>query len=295
MTNLHRFIPDADAVAREIPDLKNIQFHTRGGQKLVYTCSYEGTTYALKLIPLLEEINDEVAGMVQKRAEREIKIMETIKSPFFIKTGPTTPSIITISNKQFLQYTEELVDGTDLQKILMTRSLTIEETVLLAIQMTYVINEFWENSYIHRDIKPNNIMMKIDGTFVLLDAGVAFDLNDDSLTFFQEPVGTRIYMSPEQLQQTGRELDFRSDLFSLGVTLYEALTQKHPFVSNGKNGTQIIASILTASHIPLKSIRDDIPKHLDTVVNRLLAKRPHMRFKKCDLLLKEFNQIREEM
>jgi serine/threonine-protein kinase len=188
------------------------------------------------------------------------------------------------------------IEGKDLKELIKERPFTLEECIKLGLQISSVVQSFWDYQYIHRDIKPNNIMLKDDGNFILLDAGVAFDVNDTSLTIGPEQPGTKIYMSPEQLAQSGREIDFRSDLFSLGVVLYEALTQQHPFVDFSRNYTQNIASILNSKAIAIENFRDDVPKSLNRLITtRLLAKRPHLRYRKCELLLQELNNIREEL
>ncbi|MGD7025201.1 serine/threonine-protein kinase [Rossellomorea vietnamensis] len=220
----------SEKIQNIISEASDISFLAEGGQKFVYTCSIDEQKYVIKLIPLYEEFGDDVKNTILRRVEREIKIMETIESPFFIKTGPIEPNIAIIDGHEYYYYSEVFIEGKDLKEIISKRSLTVEETVKLGIEISSVIQALWELQYIHRDIKPNNIMLADDGRFVLLDAGVAFDLNDVSLTVGHQQPGTKIYMSPEQLAQSGREIDFRSDLFSLGTVLYEGLTRQHPFV-----------------------------------------------------------------
>ena len=291
-----RQAPQNEEIAKLVPDFSDIEFLSEGGQKFVYTGSKDNEKYAIKLIPLYEEYGEDIKNTILKRAQREFTIMERVNSPFFIKTGPTTPSIATIDNHEYFFYSECFVEGKDLMDLIKDRNFSVEETIRLGLQVSSVIQLFWDHQYIHRDIKPNNIMLKDDGNFILLDAGVAFDLNDVSLTMGHQQPGTKMYMSPEQLAQSGREIDFRSDLFSLGVVLYEVLTQQHPFVDHSRNHTQNIAAILSSQAIGVENFRNDVPKSLSKlIVTRLLAKRPHLRYRKCELLLKELNKIREEI
>lgn len=295
VVNLYnRIAPSNEQVASLNSEFSDIHFLSEGGQKFVYTGILDNEKYAIKLIPLYEDYGEDIKESILKRAQRELTIMETVDSPFFIKKGPTTPKIIIIGSNEYYCYSEIFINGQDLKEIIETRQFTIEETLHLGIQMSSVIHEFWKFQYIHRDIKPNNIMLTEYGDFVLLDAGVAFDLKDVSLTRGPDQPGTKIYMSPEQLVQTGREIDFRSDLFSLGVVLYEVLTQRHPFVDFTRNATQNITSILNSKATSIVNMRNDIPQSLDKLITtRLLAKRPHLRFRKCELLLQELNRIRE--
>ncbi|MCK6206330.1 serine/threonine protein kinase [Bacillus infantis] len=292
----NRNTPNNNDVASLVTEFEEIEFLSEGGQKFVYTGTIEDEKFAIKLIPLYEEYGEDVKNTILKRAQRELTIMERIDSPFFIKKGPTEAKIITLDGHDYFCYSEIFINGQDLQEVIKTRHFTLEEAIQLGLQISSVIEGFWVHQYIHRDIKPNNILLKDDGNFLLLDAGVAFDLNDVSLTRGHEQPGTKIYMSPEQLAQTGREIDFRSDLFSLGVVLYEVLTQRHPFVDFSRNATQNIASILNSNARSIVNFRAEIPRSLDRLITtRLLAKRPHLRFRKCELLLQELNKIREEI
>ncbi|MCA1318368.1 serine/threonine protein kinase [Bacillus tianshenii] len=292
----NRKAPEIAEIQNVLSTFSNVSFLSEGGQKFVYVGILEEKKYAIKLIPLYEEYGEDVRNTILRRAEREFTIMERIDTPFFIKTGPIKPDLVTIDKHEYFYYSEEFIEGKDLKEIIANRPLTLRESIQLGIEMSSVIQSFWELQYIHRDIKPNNIMLSQDGRFILLDAGVAFDLNDDSLTIGHQQPGTKIYMSPEQLAQSGREIDFRSDLFSLGIVLYEALTQSHPFVDYSRNHTQNIASIINSQAIGIDNFRDDVPKSFNRlIVTRLLAKRPHLRFRKCELLLEEINKIREEI
>ncbi|WP_375104471.1 serine/threonine-protein kinase [Paenibacillus sp. RS8] len=289
-------IIEEDVISKELSYLGDIKYLTKGGQKLVYTCTYQEVSYALKLVPLREDLGDErIENMIIRRAEREINIMEKITSPFFVKLGPTEPGIYKFNDKKYYCYIEQLIDGEPLNEVIKRRSLDNLEATTLAQQIVSVIKEFTENHYIHRDIKPNNIMMLKD-SFILLDAGVAYDQSDvSSITKgFRQP-GTDLFMSPEQLVETGREIDFRSDLFSLGVVLYMTLTRMHPFITPGLNETQVIAAILQSAHKPIDFYVPHAPKKLTNLVNRFLAKRPHLRYKNCDLIISEINSIKEEL
>lgn len=148
---------------------------------------------------------------------------------------------------------------------------------------------------VHRDVKPRNIMRRNSGDYVLLDTGLAFDLSDESLTAAFMTVGTPIYMSPEQLKNVRRGIDFRSDLFLLGIVMYEVITGKHPFFQRGINSMQLVANIISNQVEPPSTIRSDIPNSLNTIIMRLLAKEPHLRFKTCDSLINKLQQAREEI
>jgi eukaryotic-like serine/threonine-protein kinase len=286
---------DAEKIAECLSELKDVEYLAQGGQKLVYTCIIDDEKYALKLIGYPKEYPPEIHVTIEKRVLREIEIMKKIQSRFFIKSGPLKPVTITIDGEPYFVYTEEFIDGMDLKTYLKKQPLTINEAITMVNCLTATIKELWENNYVHRDIKPANIMINNVGDFILLDAGVAFDHTDESLTVYG-PVGTQIYMSPEQMNNsgTGRSLDFRSDLFSMGIVLYEALTQQHPFIQPNNTLTHVIGNILSAKPKPITEINKEVTINFERIINRLLAKRPNMRYRTCQLLQNDLNTLSEE-
>ena len=169
----------------------------------------------------------------------------------------------------------------------------IDELLTLAQQVSMAISEIWNFSKIHRDIKPGNIMRKdSSGDFVLLDMGLVFDLRDRSLS--DSPVGTFLYCSPEQLDFINRrkKLDFRSDLFLLGIVLYEMSTGHHPYITSPTNTKmEVLNNIVNMNPEPPINLRNDIPMHLNKVILRLLAKSPSLRYRSIEKLRQELNSL----
>ena len=135
--------------------------------------------------------------------------------------------------------------------------------------------------FVHRDIKPENIFlvgMDDEPRVKLLDFGVAGVLADDednpNLTKAGSVLGTPLYMSPEQAK--GRSVDARSDLWSVGAVMYQALTGRPPF--GGDNFQALVVSIVTQEHFPLETVRPDLPVRVTTVVERALEKEPQERW-----------------
>lgn len=275
-----------------------------GGQKLVFPCTLEGRKCALLYILLSDDpslfdgsdLEDEkqLADILDEefaRAKREIDIIGKCCSPHLVKLGPLDAQIIVYNNQLVFQFSEEWVEGDNLKSLISRDgALAIKDVVLMGIQLTSAIDELWSYSQVHRDIKPGNIMYHSESRiFTLLDMGMAFDLEDKSITAAGFAPGTLPYMSPEQIlyvqNGTKRLLDFRSDLYSLGVVLYECLTGAHPYCSARMNRTAIINAILNTSPPPPSSKRQEIPPELDKIVLRLLGKEPHLRFRSCSLLV----------
>ncbi len=147
-------------------------------------------------------------------------------------------------------------------------------------QVAEALEEAHAHGVIHRDIKPANVMITPKGQVKVLDFGVAKLLaarggdTTQSLVETQGVIGTPRYMSPEQA--LGKEVDARTDLWSLGILYYEALTEETPF--NGKSGVAILRAILDEPLLPLRTLREDVPAQAEQIVARALEKDPEKRY-----------------
>jgi serine/threonine-protein kinase len=171
----------------------------------------------------------------------------------------------------------ELVEGESLATVLAKGALPAPEAVRIIRHVAEALAEAHEKGVVHRDVKPDNVIVGKRGTKVL-DFGIAKQLvsTTDSPTLTQAGliVGTPFYMSPEQA--LGRPVDARSDLFSLGVVLYEALAGKRPF--EGESVTETMMNIIMQEAPDLAVTVPSLPSSLVDVVNRALQKKPERRF-----------------
>lgn len=265
---------------------------TDGGQKVVRKCSIDGVHYALKMLLAQapkegEQTMEDDGGVANfRRAKREIQTMDQCSSPYIVKPGPIGLDLCKVGGMVIPFYTEEWIDGRTLADIIsQSGRLEIGETVKLGCQMALAIGELWSLKKLHRDLKPLNIMHRTNGDFVLIDLGLVFDFDDQSLTKNMGPVGTAEYVAPERLVYRGsRNLDFRTDMFSLGIILYEASTGVHPFCTPGMSREEILDAILDDMPKPPSSIVTGVPTKLDNVILRLLSKRVHSRYNSIDML-----------
>ncbi|USG65134.1 serine/threonine protein kinase [Brevibacillus ruminantium] len=304
-----------DEVKEICPECNEIEFVGKGGQKTVFSCLINEDKFAIKFLDLtniqnqqapqdllslnsqitvspMEDIREDVLA----RAKREIDIMDRCETPTLVKLGPIGMTFVDYNNKKLLYFTEELINGDDLHTIIRRdKQISLQEGIQLGIDIATAVKHLWEIKMVHRDVKPKNIMRRDNGSYVLLDTGLAFDLTDESLTAAFMTVGTPIYMSPEQLKNVRRGIDFRSDLFLLGIVLYESLTGNHPFFTRGINSMQLVANIVSNQVEPPNKFRTDLPNSLNTVIMRLLAKEPHLRYKSCESLIDKLLQAREEI
>ncbi|MEZ5964299.1 MAG: bifunctional serine/threonine-protein kinase/formylglycine-generating enzyme family protein [Planctomycetota bacterium] len=133
------------------------------------------------------------------------------------------------------------------------------------------------NGVVHRDVKPQNLLLRRDtGAVVVVDFGIAKDLSFGAMTATESAPGTAYYMSPEQVATTRAGVDHRTDLFSLGVVLYELLTRRRPF--EGQTSRQVWDAITSLEPPPVRKVNADVPRDLELVCAKALEKDRHHRY-----------------
>ena len=167
----------------------------------------------------------------------------------------------------------EIVSGGDLaQYVKPGKLLPVEDVLQIGFKCCGALEYAFAQGIVHRDIKPANIMI-VQGTDVkIADFGAAFLRKSQAVQ--TAAMGSPFYMSPEQIEQ--KELTLHSDMYSLGVVLYELLTGKRPFVSDNLEG--LVKKILTETPAPPSSLRKDLPKDIDLAMLKLLGKKPEHRY-----------------
>ena len=144
------------------------------------------------------------------------------------------------------------------------------------IEAAEALHHAHEHGVVHRDIKPSNLMVDGHGHLWITDFGLAMTDQDSSLTMTGDIVGTLRYMSPEQVSGRRHGLDHRTDIYSLGVTLYELLTRRPPF--SGENRQLVLRQILDEEPCGLRQFDKAIPRDLETIVLKSMAKEPRARY-----------------
>ncbi len=205
----------------------------------------------------------------------------------------THPNIVVVfdaGEEDGLYYiTMELVEGKSLQALLddghafpLPRVLRIMDQACSALQFAH------ERNVVHRDIKPANLMLTADDTVKVTDFGTAKILQFGTMQQTAHVMGTPSYMSPEQVK--GRAVDGRSDIFSLGVMLYEMVTGEKPFP--GQNITTVIYKIVNEEPVPPKQVDPTIHAGISAVVMKALAKDPEVRYQSCREMLEDLRNYR---
>jgi serine/threonine protein kinase len=208
------------------------------------------------------------------RFVREIRLLATLQHPN-IATLHTA-----FRREQELVMIMECVEGEDLGRRLPT-GLTLEESLRYTRQVLAALSYAHHRGIIHRDIKPSNIMITPQGEVKLLDFGLALSAPDQRLTTTGALVGSMHYIAPEHI--SGEPHDARSDIYAVGVTLYEMITGRLPI--EGTTHLQVIAGHLQHAPMPPTQVNPKIPAALSATVLRALAKNPKERWPTADAFL----------
>lgn len=177
-----------------------------------------------------------------------------------------------VEQQQFIVM--ECVDGQTLRDRFQKGSLKLNEAFSYAVQIGDALQEAHGKGIVHRDIKPDNIMVNSKNQIKVMDFGLAKLKGSLKLTRTSSTVGTLAYMAPEQIQ--GEEADARSDIFSFGAVVYEMLAQHTPF--RGEHEAALMYSIVNEEPEPIEKYRQDIPPDCMRILKRALEKDPEDRY-----------------
>jgi TolB-like protein/Tfp pilus assembly protein PilF len=182
-------------------------------------------------------------------------------------------------------------EGEPLKSRIAKGQLQIEQAIDLAIQSAQGLQKAHEKGIVHRDIKPGNIIITNDGVAKIVDFGLAKLSGQTLLTKSGTPLGTAAYMSPEQAR--GEQVDHRTDIWSLGVLMYEMITGQLPFKSEYQEA--IVYSILNESPKPLTGLRNDVPMELERIVKKAMQKDRGLRYQHVAELVADLAALRAEL
>ncbi len=228
-----------------------------------------GRRVALKTIRANGEDDAETREFTE-RFLREAQAAGTLSHPNIVTIHDVGEEVETGTSFIAMEY----VEGKNLKQLLKDKvSFSYDRIAEIVISVGDALDYAHRRGIVHRDVKPANIILTTDGTVKITDFGIA-KMESSSLTATGQFLGTPNYMSPEQV--TGEVVDGRSDLFSLGVVLYELLTKKKPFA--GDNLTSISYKIVHEEYPPLQTYDAAIPAEFNPILARALAKDPAARF-----------------
>ena len=254
---------------------------------------------------ILETIGEGGMGAVYKAEDRELgrtvalkvirpelasnpDILQRFKQEILLASKVTDRNIIRVydlGDAEGVKFiTMEFVEGEDLRHLLQSQSkLPAAEAVDIMEQVVSGLRAAHRVGIIHRDLKPGNIMRATDGRVLVMDFGLARSMQGDGMTQTGMMLGTMEYMSPEQAQ--AKDLDARSDIFTVGLILYELLTSIMPYQAESA-----IASLLKRTQqraIPVSDIDKNVPGALSNIVSKCLERDPALRYPSADDLLND--------
>lgn len=229
------------------------------------------------LLPNLESDPD-----LADRFMREIKVQASLQHPNIAALH----TALRLNNQLLMLI--EFVEGVSLEAELRKGPIPVAKAVEYIRQVLVALAYAHAHGVVHRDIKPANIMLTPDGTIKLMDFGIARIAEDRRLTQTGRTVGSLYYMSPEQIQGA-IDLDARSDLYSLGVSLYEMVTARRPF--QGDSDYSIMAAHLSARPVPPMELDASLPPALNDVILMAIAKEPGKRFQTADAFRKALESV----
>jgi len=232
---------------------------------------------ALKFLPAHTASNDDM----RSRFTREARAVAALSHPNIV----TIHEVGEWGGRPF--FAMEHVRGETLRAVIKQGKLSTNDAVRLAMQVCEGLHEAHEAGVVHRDIKPGNIIIDTKRRARILDFGLAMVSGEDKLTKTGSTLGTVGYMSPEQV--SGKQVDHRSDLFSVGVILYEMLTGRRPF--EGDNDAAIVRAITSSDPEPVARFKSGVTGQLQQILDKALSKDPSLRYQHADGMLSDLRRL----
>jgi serine/threonine protein kinase len=249
----------------------------------VYRVTDLATTATMALKVLHAPVMQQAGGL--PRFRREIEVLQKLDHPAI----PTIYDSGIIDGEMY--FVAEFIEGENLRELIRREgALEVERTLAIVTSVADALTKAHERGVIHRDVKPHNIMIDTDGGVHLLDFGLARGVGIDmkTITVSGMIVGTPEYMSPEQFE--GSRVDARSDIYSLGVVMFQMLTGALPF----EGDTPMALALKHTRQVPPdpRSIREDLPPWLGRIILRCLEKDQRKRYPNAEELTAALNKVR---
>ncbi|MEA2083986.1 MAG: serine/threonine-protein kinase [Thermodesulfobacteriota bacterium] len=290
--------PTIAEVQATVPAVRIIEELGEGTFKVAFRAEIGGREEALKLVRIPTDPGDATVEEInRRRAYREIDILGKCPSPYLVKLGQLQPEDREISGNTYILYSEELVAGDSLRKRIRSGYKPDQQELAgIGLALLDVIGRLAGMKVIHRDIKPENMVATDlpERPFVLLDLGVAFVQGGTRLTLDSRQIqGTLYYLAPEMLDVNFRQsLDYRADLYTMGLTLYEFASGVNPFARRDDAVYTTMYRIKHDRPQPLSALRPDLDKAMCSLIDQLIKKLPALRPANLTGLIKTMENYR---
>lgn len=262
----NHFSADSEELKKAFPFVDILKLHGEGGQKYVYQANF-GTkgTVAFKVIKVDQNI---------ERTVREITAAAGFDSNKFAEIYQYGKG--KVLNDEVVYIVEEFIEGETLRERINKAKISQEEALYIGIQLLYALADVAKQRLVHRDVKPENIMIDPDNRVVLLDFGIARHLELSSLTQDAAIFGphTPGYAAPEQIKNEKRAISTRTDLFSWGIIMYELLGNSNPFTHGCSNTSEVILKTLRYQPPRLTNCNSEISRIIDWCLQKPVHRRP---------------------
>ena len=273
----------AEEISVHFPELSSVHEMKPGGQKAVYSAVHgRYGAVVLKVIPGMGS-NDRVLREIEIVRQHRFSHVPAIYEAVTVEMG----------GNGYLCIIEQRILGDDLRMVLGRKErLALPEVLRCMDTLLATVAELEQESIVHRDIKPDNILRDRDGSFWLVDFGIARDVLNVSLTATSDHFGpySAGYSPPEQFQNMKRLIDSRTDLFAIGVTAYELLRGENPFHANANSVIAVLMKTATVTENPLM-IPGDLSGDLSAFIGTLMQKNPSFRPPTAAMALAWFREI----
>jgi len=253
-----------------------------GGMAIVF----KATDLLMRRLVAVKILKDEIAG-----DEPSVKRFINESKAVAMLSHPNIVNIYDVSVRDNIKYiVMEFVDGITLKNYMRHREvLNLREIVSYTTQILRALDHAHKKGIIHRDIKPQNIMLLKNGAIKVMDFGIAKLPNAETVTMTDKAIGTVYYISPEQV--SGGQIDSRSDLYATGVMLYEMATGHLPFTAE----TPVSVALMQVNDmaVPPRQVNPQIPAGLEQIILRAMEKEPEDRYQSAEEMLAHFHKLKE--